>query len=306
MKRYRFAMAGLSCFILLALIGGAISCRKNPGLEAPKDFPPAKLDISKKPIDANLNWKPILGKYQKIEGKPEDYFLIREEALKLLLNYGKKEYVLEQVTYKEYSCKDDNPLQLRKLIFVIDKKGFSALCKANNNYYEHITYADKTFNLITFMHPIVKIKKDLPTLVDVKEVDPTLLIDLKFTPKQTAFLQKETTDALKKANQSLKVYGYELILLDAYRPKEVSILKEADADYQTGKTVSVMLFNTKAQQMVSMGSSYLEFSERSVLSYLGGTSLERWYRTFLNNAMESAGFKGSITNWWQFTYKVVN
>jgi D-alanyl-D-alanine dipeptidase len=287
-------------------MGSITSCHKNPDKNIPKDSPPAKLDISKKPMDANLNWKKILGKYQKMEGKPEEFFTIREVNLQLLLQINKKEYELTQINFKEYQCKQDNPLELRTLQFVIDKKGFAALCIANKVYYEKVTYADKTFDFTIFERPTTTIKKDFPELVAVKEIDPTIQIDLKFTPKQIAFLRKDASLALKKANQSLQVFGYTLVLVDAYRPKTISILKESDSLFQTGNTVSVMLFNTKSQLMVDMGSAYLEYSERSLNSYQEGSSLDRWHRQFLRNAMILAGFKGSDTLWWQFTYKGVN
>jgi D-ala-D-ala dipeptidase len=44
-------------------------------------------------------------------------------------------------------------------------------------------------------------------------------------------------------------------------------------------------------------------SERSYASYPGGTSLQRWDRTLLRNALESEGFTVYPYEWWHFDYK---
>jgi hypothetical protein len=301
MKLSYYVKTGVSIAVVACILCGLSSCKKSSRLDITKEHL-VVLDISKKPLDANLNWKPILGTYQKMEGNPDETFSIRENALELLLTVGNKEFVLTQVTYKEYICKQDNALNLKNLHFIVDKKGFSALCKVGEIYYEHITYADNTFDFANFTPPPVAIKKDFPGLVPVKEIDPTMSVNLRFTPKQTAYLTKETAEALKRANQALQTTGYALILLDAYRPKSISIQKETDDKFQTGDTVSVMLFNTKSQQESDMGSSYLELSIRSKSDYIGGTSLQRWHRSFLKNAMTLAGFVSNESMWWQFTY----
>ena len=241
-----------------------------------------------------------------MEGKDDLELTIREENTQLFMQYKGKDYVLEQDTYKEYRCEIDNPLQIRTLQFVIDKKGYVALFKANETYYEKVTYDSLTFDSANYTPIPQTSKKGNKALVSVREIDPTITCTLKFMPKESAYLEKETAYALKKANQSLQDLGYKLIVLDAYRENPIEGLQDKDTSFQTGKTVSVTLFNTKYQQGVEFGGSYLEFSERSTLSYPGGTSLERWHRQFLRNVMTKAGFSGIDTNWWKFSYKVVN
>ena len=48
---------------------------------------------------------------------------------------------------------------------------------------------------------------------------------------------------------------------------------------------------------------YDEMSERSYAFYPGATSLERWHRNLLRNAMEEAGFQVYEFEWWHFDYK---
>jgi hypothetical protein len=52
-----------------------------------------------------------------------------------------------------------------------------------------------------------------------------------------------------------------------------------------------------------MTGAYDEMSERSYAAYPGGTSLQRWDRTVLRNALESEGFMVYPYEWWHFDYK---
>jgi D-alanyl-D-alanine dipeptidase len=52
-----------------------------------------------------------------------------------------------------------------------------------------------------------------------------------------------------------------------------------------------------------MTGAYDEMSERSYAAYPGGTSLQRWDRTLLRNALESEGFAVYLYEWWHFDYK---
>ena len=52
-----------------------------------------------------------------------------------------------------------------------------------------------------------------------------------------------------------------------------------------------------------MVGGYDEFSERSYAFYPGGTSLQRWHRALLRNAMEAEGFAVYQYEWWHFDYK---
>lgn len=291
--------------LLMLVLFAGLACSRRKTIKE-ENQPILPLENRKKPIDANANWKIIIGKYQKMEGNNEEFFSIRENELELTLLIKEKEYKLEQVNYKEYICKQANPYNFQELHFVIDKKGFAALCKVKDAYWERVTYGEVMVDFANIEKPTQTIKKDLPTLVSVKELDPTLKIELKLLRSQTAFLNKEPALALKKANQSLSAIGYELILVDAYRPKSVSLPNEGDNTFDTGNTVSVLLFNTKSLQLADTGSLYLETSERSAVTYTGGTSLERWQREVLRSAMTLQGFIGDDSRWWQFTWKGVH
>jgi serine beta-lactamase-like protein LACTB len=52
-----------------------------------------------------------------------------------------------------------------------------------------------------------------------------------------------------------------------------------------------------------MVGGYDEFSDRSFPEYDGGTSLQRWRRELLRDAMEAEGFTVYEFEWWHFDYE---
>jgi D-alanyl-D-alanine dipeptidase len=52
-----------------------------------------------------------------------------------------------------------------------------------------------------------------------------------------------------------------------------------------------------------MVSTYDETTARAYPDYPGGTSLQRWHRKLLRDAMESEGFTVYEAEWWHFDYK---
>jgi serine beta-lactamase-like protein LACTB len=51
-----------------------------------------------------------------------------------------------------------------------------------------------------------------------------------------------------------------------------------------------------------MVGGYDEFSDRSYPNYPGGTSLQRWQRELLRDAMEEQDFTVYEAEWWHFDY----
>jgi serine beta-lactamase-like protein LACTB len=52
-----------------------------------------------------------------------------------------------------------------------------------------------------------------------------------------------------------------------------------------------------------MVSTYDETSDRAYPDYPGGTSLQRWHRKLLRDAMEAEGFTVYQAEWWHFDHK---
>jgi CubicO group peptidase (beta-lactamase class C family)/D-alanyl-D-alanine dipeptidase len=168
-----------------------------------------------------------------------------------------------------------------------------------------------------------------PDLVDLTTLDPDIKLDIRYatsnnflgTPvyeEARAFLQRPAAEALARAAQRLRPLGYGLLIHDAYRPWYVTkIFWDATPDdkkifvadpregsrHNRGCAVDLTLYELKTGAEVPMTGGYDEMSERSYAFYPGGTSLARWDRALLRNALESEGFTVYDYEWWHFDYK---
>jgi D-alanyl-D-alanine dipeptidase len=168
-----------------------------------------------------------------------------------------------------------------------------------------------------------------PDLVELTTLDPSIHLDIRYatannflgTPVYTqprAFLQRPAAEAMIRAARELKNYGYGLLVHDGYRPWYVTkIFWEATpqegkifvADpsqgsrHNRGCAVDLTLYDLKTGKPIEMPGTYDEMSPRSFPNYPGGTSLQRWSRDLLRQAMEAEGFTVFETEWWHFDYK---
>jgi len=168
-----------------------------------------------------------------------------------------------------------------------------------------------------------------PDLVELAKLDPTIKLDIRYattnnflsTPiysEPRAFMQRPAAEALLRAHKKLKEMGYGLLIHDAYRPWYVTkIFWDATPDdkkifvadpsqgsrHNRGCAVDLSLYDLKTGQPIEMVGVYDEMSERSYPGYPGGTSLQRWHRELLRQAMEDEGFLVYSYEWWHFDYK---
>jgi CubicO group peptidase (beta-lactamase class C family)/D-alanyl-D-alanine dipeptidase len=168
-----------------------------------------------------------------------------------------------------------------------------------------------------------------PDLVDLSTLNPTIKFDIRyattnnfmgevFYDQPKAFLQRPAAEALLKAHLSLKKKGYGLLIHDAYRPwyvtkmfwdatpEEMKIFVADPAEgsrHNRGSAVDLTLYDLRTGRPVEMVGGYDEFSPRSYPDYPGGTSLQRWHRELLRDAMEEQGFQVYRFEWWHFDYK---
>lgn len=166
-------------------------------------------------------------------------------------------------------------------------------------------------------------------LVELKRLDSTIHYDIryatmnnfmgeKFYSQARAFMQRPAAEALVRAHRSLQSQGFGLLIHDAYRPWYVTKMfwdatpkeqKDFVADpakgsrHNRGCAVDLSLYDLRSGRPVEMVSGYDEFSHRAYPDYPGGTSLQRWHRTVLREAMEAQGFRVFEVEWWHFDYK---
>ncbi|MBM3994476.1 MAG: serine hydrolase [Planctomycetes bacterium] len=168
-----------------------------------------------------------------------------------------------------------------------------------------------------------------PELVDLTSLDKSIKLDIRYattnnflgTPLYTsarAFMQKPAAERLRDAHKELAKNGYGLLIHDAYRPWYVTrMFRDATppklhhfvADplqgsrHNRGCAVDLTLYDLKTGKAIDMPGGYDEMTERSYADYLGTTSLQRWHRDLLRNAMEKQGFKVYEAEWWHFDYR---
>jgi D-alanyl-D-alanine dipeptidase len=73
--------------------------------------------------------------------------------------------------------------------------------------------------------------------------------------------------------------------------------------HNRGCAVDLSLFDLKTGKEVVMPSEYDEMTERSHISYTGGTEEQRRLRDLLRAAMEAEGFAVYEPEWWHYDYK---
>jgi len=196
---------------------------------------------------------------------------------------------------------------------------------------------------ITPLRPVSELRKEAlaatpPTengsfretnLVELVKLDPTIKLEIRYATSNNflgtqvydeprAFMQRPAAEALVRAHHALKSLGYGLLIHDAYRPWYVTkifwdatppakrwlVANPAEGSkHNRGSAVDLTLYDLKSGKPVEMVSTYDESTERAYAEYPGGTSLQRWYRELLRQAMEAQGFTVNPQEWWHFDHE---
>lgn len=167
-----------------------------------------------------------------------------------------------------------------------------------------------------------------PDLMELTELDQTIRLDVRYATTNNfmgavfyrqprAFLQRPAAEALVRVHRALEERGYGLLIHDAYRPwhvtkmffdatpdeQKIFVADPADGSrHNRGSAVDLTLYERSSGRVVQMVGGYDEFSTRSYPDYQGGTSLQRWHRELLRDAMEAEGFDVYEFEWWHFDY----
>lgn len=168
-------------------------------------------------------------------------------------------------------------------------------------------------------------------LVDLRTLSPSLRFDIRYATTNNfmgaafyttpgAFLQRPAAEALVRVHDKLQELGYGLLVHDAYRPWHVTKMfwdaappekriyvadPDKGSEHNRGCAVDLTLYSRATGDVAEMIGGYDEFSQRSHVNYPGGTSLQRWLRKLLRDAMESEGFAVYEYEWWHFDYRDV-
>jgi zinc D-Ala-D-Ala dipeptidase len=167
-------------------------------------------------------------------------------------------------------------------------------------------------------------------LVELVKLDSTIKLDIRYAtpnnffgkavyPEPRAFLQRPAAEALLLAHRRLKEQGYGLVVYDAYRPWSITKLfwditppekrvfvadPSVGSVHNRGCAVDVGLVDLRTGHEVEMPSAYDEMTERSFVTYTGGTAEQRARRDLLRKAMEQDGsFFVLPEEWWHYNFK---
>ena len=139
-----------------------------------------------------------------------------------------------------------------------------------------------------------------------------------FYDEPRAFMQHPAAEALVRAHLALRSRGLGLLIHDAYRPWYVTkmfwdatpedmknfVANPANGSrHNRGAAVDLTLFDLASGEPIRMVGGYDEFSDRSLPDYWGGTSLQRWHRRLLREAMEAQRFAVYEYEWWHFDFE---
>lgn len=165
-------------------------------------------------------------------------------------------------------------------------------------------------------------------LVPVASLDPSIKLDIRYATTNNfmraafyssarAYMQRPAAEALARASRALRPLGYGLLVHDAYRPWYVTKMfwdgtppehrifvadPSQGSRHNRGAAVDLTLYDLRTGRSVEMPGGYDEFSNRSYPYYPGGTSLQRWHRALLRQAMEAEGFTVFEAEWWHFDF----
>jgi zinc D-Ala-D-Ala dipeptidase len=168
-------------------------------------------------------------------------------------------------------------------------------------------------------------EKEPNEFVDIKSVDKTIVIDLRYAssnnvarrplypPGTAALVRAGVAKRLVIAQEYLRKKGYGLKIWDAYRPRltqeqlwrltqnrsYVADPKEGRGMHVRGAAVDATLVDAEGRD-VPMPTDFDSFTEAALLEYKGNNPIVRGNLKLLQKAMAHGGFYGLRTEWWHF------
>ena len=160
-------------------------------------------------------------------------------------------------------------------------------------------------------------------LVNVKKLDPTTFVELKYATKYNvfgtkfynkniAYLRPEVAKRLVKVHKHLNKSGFGIKIWDAYRPyrvqKQMWALKPDEryvanpstgSVFNRGAAVAVTLVDKEGNPQ-EMPTDFDNFTEKAHHSYKGGSWTAHHNRRILKRAMEKFGFYPVESEWWHY------
>jgi len=180
---------------------------------------------------------------------------------------------------------------------------------------------------LSFLFLVDSLYAQRSKLVNIQELDSTILIDVRYATKNNftgqklyetdkVYLIKEAAQDLVKANKYLKEkYNLRLKIYDGYRPLSVqkkmwAIMPDdryvanpaKGSRHNRGCAVDLTLVDSLGNEL-DMGTHYDDFTEKSHIDYKNLPPEVLRNRRILQEAMTKFNFTPMRTEWWHFDYK---
>jgi D-alanyl-D-alanine dipeptidase len=170
-------------------------------------------------------------------------------------------------------------------------------------------------------------------LVDVRSVDPTIVVDLRYATANNftgaplpgyeanrAFVRREAASALARVQRDLRQQGLGLKIFDAYRPVRATLamvdwtervhrpdlLKDgyiaSRSRHNLGLAIDLTLIDLRTGSELEMGTPFDTFSVAAHTANASGSAAVNRQR--LKAAMETEGFQNYDQEWWHYTFNV--
>jgi len=180
---------------------------------------------------------------------------------------------------------------------------------------------------LSFLFLVDSLYAQRSKLVNIQELDSTILIDVRYATENNftgqklyetdkVYLIKEAAQDLVKANKYLKEkYNLRLKIYDGYRPLSVqkkmwAIMPDdryvanpaKGSRHNRGCAVDLTLVDSLGNEL-DMGTPYDDFTEKSHIDYKNLPPEVLRNRRILQEAMTKFNFTPMRTEWWHFDYK---
>ncbi|RFU62088.1 D-alanyl-D-alanine dipeptidase [Peribacillus glennii] len=165
--------------------------------------------------------------------------------------------------------------------------------------------------------------KEKSKLVDIRKLDKTIVIDLRYAtknnftkkkiyPAAVPLLRKETAAKLVKVNNEAAKKGYRIKVWDAYRPfsaqrtlynaasnKSYVAHPSKGSRHNRGAAVDLTLVDRKGKELL-MPSAFDDFTKRAHRNNPGMNKTAKKNMDYLTSIMKKHGFRTISNEWWHY------
>ncbi|MGE5313251.1 MAG: M15 family metallopeptidase [Acidobacteriota bacterium] len=183
------------------------------------------------------------------------------------------------------------------------------------------------FSFIVCLTALVAQAQKPDDLVDVRSIDSTIRIDIRYAtannfthqvlyPVAKAKLRRAAAESLSAVQKDLRRSGLALKIYDAYRPLSIQkklweIVPNEDfvanpakgSRHNRGAAVDLTIVIDSTGAELDMPTEYDTFSPRAAQDYMDLPDLQRTNRELLKAAMMRHGFLPLRSEWWHFDFK---